>query len=157
MAYGGWLPNYQVKDPNDGTNMFVYQIITGQPGEGPNSFPKWPFPQHAHVSDIAKAHVKALDTPPLQDGRRKRFIINQGSFTYLEGIKLLKQERPSLASRLPSENDPAAAMFSPTDFDASFAEEVLGMKKSEYITPEKTWLETIDQLVKWEESHKKGD
>jgi len=153
MVYGGWLP---LIDPSVSTNQFIYQLITGQLGEGPSSFPKWPFPQHVHVSDVAKAHIKALNAPRLDDGRRKRFIVAQGSFTYLEAIRLLKRERPALVSRLPSEEDPAANGQSPTEFDTSFTAEILGMKKSEYIPSEKIWLEVIDQLVAWEKSSQKS-
>jgi len=149
MVYGGWIKDYPV-DPNNSTCRFVHHLISGEPGKGPNSFPKWPFPQLVNASDVAKAHVKALDVLPLENGQKKRFIISQGNFTYLEAIKLLRRERPELASRLPSEDDPAAKRQSPTVFDASFAAKILGMAISEYIPAEKTWLDTIDQLVAWE-------
>lgn len=155
MVYGGWIPNYPSLESLAGSScQFIYHLITGEPGEGPNSFPKWPFPQQVHAYNVAKAHVKALYTPPLKDGRIKRFIVSQGSFTFLDAIKLIKRERPALASRLPREDDPAADKQSPLTFDTSFTSEVLGLRQEEYISAEKTWLDTIDQLLEWEKGNK---
>jgi nucleoside-diphosphate-sugar epimerase len=154
MCYGGFIPGYPDDRKGTGSTRFMYSLLIGAEGEQMKVFPKFPFSQQVNASDVAKAHVKALEIPPLpaSDGRRKRFIISQGCYTYVEAIRLLKKERPELAWRLPDENDPAGTKQSKKVFDTSLAAEILGMKQADYVGPEKTLLDTIDQLVTWEKA-----
>jgi len=146
MVYGGWIPGYPDETKLVGSSRFMYSLITGELGEGPNTCH---VSQQINAFDVAKAHLKAIEMPPIE-GKRKRFVISQGSFTYVQGIQLLKKERPELISRLPDKNDPCGKLQSTKEFDCSFAEEVLGMRRADYISAEKTLLDTIDQLVTWE-------
>jgi hypothetical protein len=152
MTYGGYIPGYPDDLKGIGSTRFLYSLIVGEPGEKMGVFPKYPVSQQINAYDVAKAHVKALSVGPLSDGRRKRFLVSQGSYTYVEAVRLLKKERPELAWRLPDENDPAGATQSTKVFDTSFAAEVLGMRQDDYISAKKTVLDTIDQLVAWEQA-----
>lgn len=150
MVYGGWIPNYPASRKPCGSSRFAYSLLIGEEGSQPKEFPKFAVSALVHAKDVARAHLAALKASPLPEGKKKRFIISQGNFTYVQAIKLLKKERPELVGRLPDENDPQGGKQSIAVFDSSFAEEVLGMKEEEYVSAERTYLDTIDGFVKWE-------
>lgn len=99
------------------------------------------------VRDVAKAHILALTVPPLNDGRKKRFIVCSKVFTYKEVAEVIRRRRPEVSGRLP--NDDAKLMAQTTaPLDLDFAKEVLGM--GEYINWEETVLASLDESLRWE-------
>jgi len=150
VIYGGLVPNWPRPAEASGlsTIEFGYQLIKGGP-EGPNTYPDVPISNAVNVKDVAKAHILALDIAPLKDGRKKRFLISNGQFTWAEAIELVKKERPELISRLPKD-DAKVTVQNLSGMDTSFAAEVLGLKK--YIPWQDTFLETLDTSVAWEKS-----
>ena len=97
----------------------------------------------------AKAHILSLETPPLRDGRHKRFLINSKIYTWQEITEFLRKARPELKGRLPKETDTPPRMMN-APLDLSFTEDALGLK--EYIPWTETVLENIDQVLRWEET-----
>jgi len=154
MVYGRYIPGYPEEGKGKGSLTFIYSLLAGDPGAKMGNFPSFDNTQQLHAIDVAKAHLKALQTPPLPatDGRRKRFPISQGIFSYVDAIRVLKKARPELAWRLPDENDPAGDKQCKKELDTSFAEEILGMKRADYISGEETLLDTTDSLVAWEKA-----
>jgi nucleoside-diphosphate-sugar epimerase len=102
------------------------------------------------VRDLARAHILCLDAPPLTDGRHKRFLLSSKTFTWKELADLIRERRPELAHRLPSEDAvPTPTTYAP--LDTSLATEVLGMT---YIPWDETVLETLAAGLRWEEKYK---
>uniref|UniRef100_A0A0W0FT74 NAD-dependent epimerase/dehydratase domain-containing protein n=1 Tax=Moniliophthora roreri TaxID=221103 RepID=A0A0W0FT74_MONRR len=140
MVFGPLVPNFPYGSDltSIGTDAFVHELITGGP-DGPNTYPSVAFGLVVDVRDVAKAHVLALDAPPVP-GRHKRMIIHAGTFKWKDAADVVKKAHPELASRLPSADAvPPAQMDVP--LDTSFASEVLGLK--EYIP----WQESIVAAV----------
>ncbi|KAK7022948.1 hypothetical protein VNI00_016838 [Paramarasmius palmivorus] len=151
LVLGPFLANYPY--PSDpiglGTTAFAYELITGGP-EGPNSYPTNPMGHIIDVRDVAKAHVLALDTPPIP-GRHKRIIISAGIFTWKDAAEVVRKAHPELEPRLPSANAvPPAQTDAP--LDTSFASEVLGLK--EYIPWQESILAAIEMCLQYEEQSK---
>ncbi|KAK7436861.1 hypothetical protein VKT23_018883 [Stygiomarasmius scandens] len=110
--FGEYVPNYPYPKSLSarsslGTNNHVYYLLTGGP-HGPNTYPPIPIGHALDVKDAAKAHLRALDVPPVykdQKRKNKRFIICGSMFTWKEAVEIIKKARPDLASRLPVDGE----------------------------------------------------
>ncbi|KAJ7593855.1 hypothetical protein C8J56DRAFT_1120765 [Mycena floridula] len=150
VIFGPYVKGFPISELENqrdlGTIDFLYSLITGGPG-GPNTYPAVPVGHMVDVRDVAKAHVKSLDVPPLRNGKDKRLIIMSKVFTWKELAQFLRQKRPELASRLPNEEAVSGPQTSaPLNID--LAKEVLGL--STYIPWGETVLATIDEGLRWE-------
>ncbi|KAF8918963.1 hypothetical protein CPB85DRAFT_1430117 [Mucidula mucida] len=132
-----------------------YELI--QKGVG---FPTWPITTIAHNRDVAKAHVLALTAPALPKGEKKRLIVSLGTMTWVEAIAFLQQpevvakftERGhDILARLPDVSK--AGIQSQYGLDTSLTEEVLGLKKEDYIPWQELLLEVMQNLMDWEKAH----
>jgi nucleoside-diphosphate-sugar epimerase len=115
-------------------------------------YPDTPMGWIVDVRDVAKAHVQALTTPPLTDGRDKRIILYSKACTWPEIAAVVRESRPELSHRLPDVNEvpKSPAFTAPLDRDS--AEEVFGMT---YIPWEKTILDNLDVGLQWEQKYAK--
>ncbi|KAF7795535.1 hypothetical protein EIP86_006697 [Pleurotus ostreatoroseus] len=136
-------------------NKFVYELI--QKGV---KFPTWPITTIAHNRDVAKAHVLALTAPILPKGEKKRFILTLGTMTWVQAIEYLKQPEVvakfkarghDIVARLPDVS--LAGMQSQYSLDTSLTENVLGLKKADYISWQDMLLEVVPNLLDWEQTH----
>jgi hypothetical protein len=75
-------------------------------------------------------------------------------YNWKEPVDIIRKERPELASRLPPVDAPVPPGIN-APMDISLTERVLGFKKEMYIPMEKTVLDAVDQLVRWEKTVKK--
>ncbi|KAK7022938.1 hypothetical protein VNI00_016828 [Paramarasmius palmivorus] len=147
LVLGPLVPHYPLpKDINHlGTNAVVYGLITGGLN-GPDILPPHVFGYVVDVRDAAKAHVLALETPPVP-GRYKRMIVSSGIFKWRDAVEVVKETHPELEHRLPA---PDATLPAQTDapMDLSFTIEVLGMK--EYIPWEKSIIAALEICLEHE-------
>jgi len=136
-------------------NKFMYELI--QKGV---KFPTWPITTIAHNKDVAKAHVLALTAPILPKGEKKRFILSLGTMTWVQAIEYLKDpdvvakfkaRGHDILARLPDAS--LAGMQSQYSLDTSLTENVLGLKKADYISWQDTLLEVVPNLMDWELAH----
>ena len=118
----------------------MYGLVAG-------AYPAIPVGHMVDVRDAAKAHVLALTTAPLTDGRDKRLTILSKIFTWAEAAQVIRARRPELADRLPGASDVAPPQ-SNAPLDTQFAADVLGL--TDYIPWEETVLESIDYALRWE-------
>ncbi|KAK7456398.1 hypothetical protein VKT23_010646 [Stygiomarasmius scandens] len=156
--FGEYVPNYPYPKSlaarsSLGTNDHVYYLLTGGP-HGPNTYPPIQIGHEVDVKDAAKAHIRALDAPPVyvdKKRRNKRFIVCGSQFTWKEAAEIIRRARPELASRLPIDGE-GEGHVSPAQtcmkFDASFTKDVLGMDK--YVPFEETLLGAVDVCLEFE-------
>ncbi|KAF8908384.1 hypothetical protein CPB85DRAFT_1254037 [Mucidula mucida] len=115
---------------------------------GTTEVPKTGVPLFVDVRDAARAHVLALKNDAVIG---QRVLLNGGSYTFYQIVKLLQQKRPELASRLPSlegvEDEPGPF----ARVDTAIAEKTLGMQ---FLSFEESFLDTIDSLVAIENADK---
>ena len=103
------------------------------------------------MRDIARAHVRALDSPPTSEVGRKRIIIaSPYDFSPADVVKYVSKKRPELGDRIVKpESAPKYRGYKfPLDFDR--IEQVLGMKTSDFHVSEETALNTVDSLLEKE-------
>ncbi|KAF9023477.1 putative flavonol reductase [Hymenopellis radicata] len=127
---------------NDTSQMW-YSLISGT-----TDVPETAVPIFVDVRDAARAHVLALKNDAVIG---ERVLLNGGSYTYYQIIKLLEQKRPELTSRLPSlegvEDEPGPF----ARVDTAIAQKTLGMQ---FLSFEESFLDTIDSLVAIENAGK---
>ncbi|KAF7330987.1 NAD dependent epimerase/dehydratase [Mycena venus] len=156
-VYGWFLKDYPTPKsiPELNANKFMYQLI-----EKGVSFPDYALTHHVHCRDVAKAHVLALTAPVLPKGQRKRFIVSHGNMTWVEAIEFLtepetvakfKERGHDIVARLPDVT--LAGMQSQFSLDASLTENVLGMRKDDYVTSKEIFLEVMLAMMDWEKAH----
>ncbi|EJF58867.1 NAD(P)-binding protein [Dichomitus squalens LYAD-421 SS1] len=130
---------------------FIYKLIAGEAG-GPLPFQTPPF--HVDARDIARAHVRALELPPLPAGadrQEKRFLVSSPeTFTWDVAVKHLYEARPGLRNRLPSLEKAVELPGPLSKNDTTRAKQVLGI--TEYVDWRKTVEDTIDALVEAEKT-----
>ena len=141
------VPNFPHPANRDalGTLAFIYDLIIN----GTDSYPPNPLGHMIDVRDAAKAHILALNTGPLKDGRNKRFNVCSRVFTWPEVAQILRAKRPELADRLAGASV-AGPLQTSAPLDTQFAADVLGLTK--YIAWEETVLDSIDYLLIWEKA-----
>ncbi|EJF56274.1 NAD(P)-binding protein, partial [Dichomitus squalens LYAD-421 SS1] len=134
-----------------GTPGLLYQLIVGEAGR-PLPYQISPF--WVDVRDVALAHVRALELPPLPQGadrQEKRFLIaSPVALTFDSAVKHLYDTRPELRKRLPSLEEVSQFPGPLSKNDTTRAKEVLGI--TEYVDWRKTLEETIDALVEAEKT-----
>lgn len=126
------------------SNGLLYALISGSPDRS-LSTQSSVMPMFVHVSDLARAHVLALKTPPSK--QPKRILISGGSFTWQDAIELIAKMRPQLQHRLPKYEEANAQPCA--SLDTSSARQILGIKR--YRGWRETVLETIDSLIRMEQ------
>jgi nucleoside-diphosphate-sugar epimerase len=126
-------------------NKFIYELFQKRV-----TFPTYPMIQLAHNRDVAKTHVAALTAPRLPSREKKRLIVVSQKMTWLDAVKLLSEQRPALASRLPDPKNAHGALESRFELDTQLTQSVLGIRESDCISWETTLLEVVDWLMEWE-------
>jgi nucleoside-diphosphate-sugar epimerase len=105
-------------------------------------------PFFCDVRDVAVAHVAALDIGPTR--LKKRFLVCGGSFTWKDAIEHLSNARPDIKARLPSPDATPSPKGMLSTIDVSRASSIL--KLDNYISWEHTVYDTVDALLKAEET-----
>lgn len=95
------------------------------------------------------AHVRALKVTNTE-GRKNRFLISGGAFTWKDAVKHLQVSHPELADRLPSLQNEFIPPGPLSTIDTSSAEKYLGV--SNWIGWKETVDETVDALLEAEKS-----
>ncbi|TFY64343.1 hypothetical protein EVG20_g5978 [Dentipellis fragilis] len=139
----------QVLDkPVDGTNGYVYQLISGPAGR---PVPGQGLPAATHVRDAALLHVLALKAAPSPASKPKRIVAvgPEDTFTWLQAVQWLYEARPELRARLPTVTGKETHNLEEwSKWDSSSAKEIVGLEKF------RGWKEmvgdTIDAAVKKE-------
>ncbi|ESK82147.1 3-beta hydroxysteroid dehydrogenase isomerase family protein [Moniliophthora roreri MCA 2997] len=151
MVFGPFVPNfpYPSNISQLGTNAIAYGLIAGGP-DGPNTYPSLHIGHLVDVHDVAKAHVLALDAPPVP-GRHKRMIVYSGIFKWKDAAEVIRKTHPELAPRLPS-SDAAPPAQTDAPLDISFTSEVLGMRK--YVPWEESVVAAIEVCLEHERRFK---
>ena len=100
-------------------------------------------PNYVHVADVARAHVVALRTGPLDPPRRKRVLLVGGYVLWHKVIAHLAEAMPEIKERLPSGMCGAGLQaMAYARFERKNAREILEIE--EY----KSWREAIEDAVK---------
>ncbi|KAA1470841.1 NAD(P)-binding protein [Dentipellis sp. KUC8613] len=120
----------QVLDkPVDGTNGYVYQLISGPTGR---PVPAQGLTAATHVRDAALLHVLALKAAPSPASKPKRIVAigPEGTFTWLQAVKWLHEARPELRARLPTVTGKETHNLDEwAKWDSSSAKEIVGLEK----------------------------
>lgn len=100
-------------------------------------------PNYVHVADVARAHVAALRTGPLDPPRRKRVLLVAGYMLWHEVIAHLTEAMPEIKERLPSAMcGPGPQAMAYARFETKNAKEILGMEEYQ------SWREAIEDAVR---------
>ena len=125
---------------------------------GPSGRPLPPVlsPYYIDVRDVARAHVSALALQKVKEGTLtdKRFIISGGEFTWKEAAEYLAETRPDLKQRLPDIISGSPLLSTLSKNDVSLAANKLGL--TEYISWQKTVVDTVDDLLSLEKEWAKS-
>lgn len=130
--------------PAGGTNAFIYTLIQGPRGR-PLHDQKPYITSFAHVNDVARAHILALNVAP--SAKPNRIIISAGKFTWKEAVDYLAKKRPELKDRLPVVKG-TEKVYDTVTYDSSSAAKLIGL--TEYISWEETLESTIDDILRRE-------
>ncbi|ESK82146.1 nad dependent epimerase [Moniliophthora roreri MCA 2997] len=151
MVFGPLVPNFPYSSDitQIGTDAVAYGLITGGP-DGPNTYPSFPIGHVIDVRDVAKAHVLALDAPPVP-GRHKRMIVSSAIFKWKDAAEVIRKTHPELAPRLPS-SDAVPPAQTDAPLDTSFTSEVLGLR--EYVPWEESVVAAIEVCLEHERRFK---
>ena len=130
----------------------LYKLIAGEPGRPlPSHWQR--LPCHVDVRDLACAHVRVLELPPLPAGadrqQRRFLIVSPDVVTWDVAIKYLYDTRLALRDRLPTLEKSPTLPGPLSKNDTTRAKEVLGI--TEYIGWQKTFEDTLDALLEAEE------
>lgn len=129
------------------SNLLIYHLISGSEGR---PLPPQISPYFCDVRDVAKAHVLALELPPVIDVLSKRFLISGGHFMWRDAVKLLLQERPDIANRLPSLTNAPPPPVHLATISTDRARRVLHM--DQYIRWEDSVLAAVEDLLSAEKT-----
>jgi len=166
MLWGPFVPNFVntlSASPGSLGTVSIFRDILDK-----DEYPQGELGAMVDVRDAARAHVLALDAPPLSlrdDGnnsgtkqrddnkrQRKRLIITPENFKWEEVVKILRKEfagDEGLLKRLPSEEAAQrAGKQMNVPYDTSLAEKTLGF--GNYLPFEETVLETFKDVTLWE-------
>ncbi|KAK7053154.1 hypothetical protein VNI00_003773 [Paramarasmius palmivorus] len=143
LTYGPYTPNFYLPAPAfPGVNTFLYQLIVPDGAYSPTGI-------YVDVRDAAKAHVGALRSPFVSSLSKDRKQIVLGSpytIDFKEAVRLLDAKRPALKDRL-IRNDPKALNEEPLSCNYERIEQILGLKREQFVPLEVTLLDTIDDYV----------
>ncbi|THH12526.1 hypothetical protein EW146_g7609 [Bondarzewia mesenterica] len=133
-----------IDTPANGTNVLVYKLLDGPKGRPlHDQYPA--IVSFAHVNDIARAHVLALNAPP--SNKPKRIIVVAGHFTWKDATEYLAKKRPELRDRLPVITG-KEKVYETATYDASSAARLLGL--TDYVGWKETLEFTIDYILRRE-------
>ncbi|KAJ6535063.1 hypothetical protein B0H19DRAFT_1184841 [Mycena capillaripes] len=145
--YGPFTSHFSLPAPDYGaisTDLIIYNLL----------FPDGVSPPGTHyidVRDVAQAHIRALNSPPMAEVGRKRVILSSPyGWSFQKTLDFIKEQRPALKKRLIT-TKPQTQRFDVLPMDFSRVEKVLGMKVSDFHTVEETTLDTVDALIQVEE------
>ena len=141
--YGPFADEFLLPPPNSGisTNNAIQNLLS------PNGFFTFSA-NYTDVRDAAKVAVRALESPPTSVVGRKRIVLSSPhGLDFRKVIEMIREKRPELRERLVGvDRVPVYAMDrAPIDFER--VEEVVGMKKEDFMPLEKTFLEAVDAVV----------
>lgn len=153
-VYGAFLPTYPTPKEEDelNGNKFLYHLLKTKN----RIFPPVPMTAVIHNRDNALAHVRALSVPPLEEGRKKRFIISSGDMKWDDAVRYLSEKRPEVRARLP---DLEGAQLAREHFklDTGLSEEYLGIGPGKVgegeggvIGWKEMLVESVDFILAWE-------
>ncbi|KAF8640225.1 hypothetical protein AX16_010122 [Volvariella volvacea WC 439] len=159
FLFGPYVPHFPVP-ASLGPNGWIYSLLQDKP---PNPLS----PVFVDVRDCARAHIAALELPPLEIPKdvardqqflqQKRFLVSGGVLTWKDSVELLHEERPELKDRIPKKEvyegvDVQRAMN--IKIVATRAERVLGFGKEDgktgWIDWKKCLLDTVDSFLEVE-------
>ncbi|KAJ7127956.1 hypothetical protein C8R44DRAFT_979451 [Mycena epipterygia] len=145
--YGPFTPHFSIPAPDFNalsSNLIFYNYLFSD-GVFPLST------RYIDVRDVAKAHVRALASPPTAAVGRKRIVLSSPyGWPFQKTVDFIAAERPALKDRLiTAKPEVLPSDVLPVDFGR--VEQVLGMKISDLHTAEQTTLDTIDALVEVED------
>ncbi|KAJ7169210.1 hypothetical protein C8R43DRAFT_916707 [Mycena crocata] len=145
FVFGPFVPGFPTPDYNALSSLIVFDQYLWPEG----AFPYAVF--HIDIRDIAQAHVRALTAPSTAEVGRKRLLISSPTgMKFQQTLDFIAEQRPALKERLAKASPPPEDVaVMPMDY--SRLETVLGMKASDFRTVEKTYLDTIDTLMKVED------
>lgn len=143
FLYGPFADEFLLPPANSGisTNDHIQNLLS----------PNGTFPSSASYTDVrdaAKVVVRALESPPTSVVGRKRIVLSSPyGLDFRKAIDLIREKRPELRERLVGvEGVPVYARDrAPIDFGR--VEEVVGMKREEFVPLEETILEAVDAVV----------
>ncbi|TFY64340.1 hypothetical protein EVG20_g5977 [Dentipellis fragilis] len=129
FLYGAPGCGQVIDKPVDGTNGYVYQLISGPAGR---PVPGQGMPAATHVRDAALLHVLALKAAPSPASKPKRIVAvgPDGLFTWLQAVQWLYEARSELRSRLPKvTGEETHNLGEWSRWDSSSAKEIVGFEK----------------------------
>ncbi|TFY56926.1 hypothetical protein EVG20_g8743 [Dentipellis fragilis] len=129
FLYGAPGHGQVIDKPVDGTNGYVYQLISGPAGR---PVPAQGMPAATHVRDAALLHVLALKAAPSPASKPKRIVAvgPDGRFTWLQAVQWLYETRPELRARLPTVTRKETHNLDEwSRWDSSSAKEIVGFEK----------------------------
>ncbi|KAF7327140.1 Epimerase domain-containing protein [Mycena kentingensis (nom. inval.)] len=132
------------------TNLQLYNLL----------FRDGTFPSNANhyidVRDAAAVHVRALDSNP-NIGRKRVIVASPEGRSVSQILAILTEHNPALAERvLAEEKIPEAPWTDTLPLDFKRVENIVGMRKEEFRTPEETFRDTVDALLEVEKHWKEA-
>ncbi|KAJ7822628.1 hypothetical protein B0H14DRAFT_2828230 [Mycena olivaceomarginata] len=146
--YGPFTQNFPLPAPDFGaisTNLLIYNLLFA---DGAFPFNTW----YIDVRDVARAHIRALSSPPTAEVGRKRIVFSSPhGWPHQKTLDLIAEQRPALKARLITAS-PTAQEGTPDVLPMDFkrVEELLGMKDEGFHSIEATMLDTVDALMEVE-------
>ncbi|TFY78624.1 hypothetical protein EWM64_g5384 [Hericium alpestre] len=124
------------------SNRVIYDMINGFEGRPWQEYVerhKDYIPIFVHISDIARAHVLAVESAP--SPMIKRIVVSGGQLYLSDAARHIAKVRPQLKDRLPVVGESFRDIRTHVKVDASSAGKILGMG------PYKSWQETVEETV----------
>ncbi|KAJ7574071.1 hypothetical protein C8J56DRAFT_803516, partial [Mycena floridula] len=124
------------------TNAYIYALLRPDNTYYPGSFGE------VDVRDVARAHVAALHSKPLN---RKRYtLIAPTTTSYVEALRFIAAERPELRDRLAS-TEFAPDFTGTKEVERENLKDVVGIAPESYISWKDMVLAAVDSLVALEQ------
>jgi len=152
FIYGPFPPKFVPLPKPDfdaiSSNLMVYNLL----------FPSGvhlPRPSYVDFRDVARAHVGALDNKPEKNSRKRVIVTSPEGLRMKHILDMIKKAHPELEHRFITAPVPE---FSYAKYDADFErfEQITGMRREDFHTPEETILDCVNDLLKLEEEWKKN-
>ncbi|THU76584.1 NAD(P)-binding protein [Dendrothele bispora CBS 962.96] len=165
FIYGPLAPGFEYLASEPGTtslstNSHIYALITSNDDKGiPVTLPGY-----VDLRDVARAHILAINPnleTPQSTGKavpnaNRLAVLSPYSNNTHDTLQILSSSRPELKTRLIDEKEaPNQLDGKPVEgIEYWRLEEVIGFKKDEFRTWKETVLDTVDSLVRLEQSWK---